>query len=79
MPATLAAAGRRDGGGPGPPQWLSQERMTHVLPRVGTRCPVDKNSRAGLNLTDRGALEAAGVEPVDSQPCKSLQARGFWC
>ncbi len=24
-------------------------------------------------------VEAAGVEPVDSQPCKSLQARSFWC
>lgn len=24
-------------------------------------------------------VEAAGVEPVDSQPCKSLQARDFWC
>ena len=24
-------------------------------------------------------VEAAGVEPVDSQPCKLLQARSFWC
>ena len=24
-------------------------------------------------------VEAAGVETVDSQPCKTLQERDFWC
>lgn len=67
MPATLAAARRRVGGGRGRPQWLSHGRMTRVLPRVGTRCPTGKNSRVGRNLTSFGVLEAVGVEPRESQ------------
>ena len=28
---------------------------------------------------ERRLVEAAGVEPVDPPPCKSLRARDFWC